>query len=191
MKEVKALFREVPGIWRDLSGYTAFILAAQVGMRRGEILALRWEQIDFENSFIDIDRAMTDNGLPKWDKTRGAPISFQCHAALLELRRQSTFVLPHHHVICNDKNGHPRSEHWWRQRFEKAMESAGFDRVGRNLRPHSFRHALNTSLRGAGADPSRLRESLGWSSEKVQDKYTHWNPEHFEELRRIIDELFS
>ena len=71
------------------------------------------------------------------------------------------------------------------------MESAGFDRKGRNLRPHSFRHTLNTSMRGAGADPSRLRESLGWSSEKVQDKYTHWLPEHFEELRRLMDELFG
>jgi integrase len=191
IQEIKALFREVPGVWGDMQGYVAFILAAQVGMRRGEILALIWAQIDFEQSFIDINRAMTDNGLPKWDKTRGTPISSRCRAALLELRRQSTFVLPHHYVICNDKNGRPRSEHWWRERFEKAMESAGLDRVGRNLRPHSFRHTLNTALRGAGADPARLRESMGWSGERVQDNYTHWQPEHFEEQRRLMDELFE
>ena len=71
------------------------------------------------------------------------------------------------------------------------MEAAGFDRVGRNLRPHSFRHTLNTVLRAAGADPARLRESLGWSSEKVQDNYTHWHPEHLEEQRRTMDELFG
>ena len=133
---------------------------------------------------------MTDNGLPKWDKIRGTPIPARCRAGLIELRRQSAFVLPHQHVICNDE-GHPRSGHWWKQRFEKAMESAGLDRAGRNLRPHSFRHTLNTSLRGAGADPSRLRESLGWSDERVQDKYTHWHPEHFEEQRRKMDELFG
>jgi integrase len=191
IEEIKALFREIPGIWRDMQGYVAFILAAQVGMRRGEILALIWAQIDFDQSFINVDRAMTDNGLPKWDKTRGTPISSRCRTALLELRRQSTFVLPHHYVICNDKNGHPRSEHWWRERFEIAMESAGLDRKGRNLRPHSFRHTLNTVLRGAGADPARLRESLGWSGERVQDNYTHWQPEHFEEQRRLMDELFD
>jgi len=190
IEEIKALFREVPGVWQDMSCYTAFILAAQVGMRRGEILALTWQQIDFEHSFINIDRAMTDNGLPKWDKIRGTPIPARCRAALIELRRQSEFVLPHQYVICG-KDGRPRSEHWWRKRFEKAMESAGFDRIGRNLRPHSFRHTLNTVLRGAGADPARLRESLGWSDEQVQDNYTHWRPEHFEEQRRKMNELFG
>ena len=189
--EVKLLFREVPGVWKDLSCYVAFILAAQVGLRRSEVLALIWGQIDFDGSFINVDRAMTDNGLPKWDKIRGTPITSQCRSALLELRRQSDFVLPHQYVICNGKNGNPRSETWWKKRFERAMESAGFDRTGRNLRPHSFRHTLNTELRGAGADPSRLRESLGWSDEKVQRKYTHWQPEHFEEQRRIMDKLFE
>ena len=189
--EIRALFREVPGVWQDLSGYVVFILAAHVGMRRGEILALTWGKIDFENAFINIDRAMTDNGLPKWDKIRGTPLPSRCRAALLELRRQSTYVLPHHYVICNDEDGHPRSGHWWRQRFEKAMESALFDRIGRNLRPHSFRHTLNTVLRGAGADPARLRESLGWSGEPVQNKYTHWHPEHFDEQRRMMDEILG
>ena len=48
IEEVKALFREVPGVWKDMSCYVAFILAAQTGMRRGEILALRLEQIDLK-----------------------------------------------------------------------------------------------------------------------------------------------
>ena len=189
--EIKALFLQVPGVWGDLQGYVAFILAAQVGMRRGEILDLIWAQIDFETSFINVNRAMTDNGLPKWDKIRGTPLPARCAAALRELRRQSSFVLPHHFVICDEKDGHPRSGHWWRDRFKRAMKAAGFDRFGRNLRPHSFRHALNTALRGAGADPARLRESLGWSGVRVQDRYTHWHPEHFEEQRRLMDELFE
>lgn len=189
MKELKALFHEAPGVWRDFSGYTAFILAAQVGLRRGEILALIWGQIDFEQFFINVDRAMTDNGLPKWDKIRGTPITTLCRNALLELRRQSEFVLPHHYVFCG-KDGNPRSEHWWRTRFEKAMDAAGFDCVGRHLRPHSLRHTLNSELRGAGANPAKLRETLGWSSEQVQKKYTHWHPEHFEDQRRLMDQLF-
>jgi integrase len=191
IKEMRELFRKIPGAWRDLSCYVAFILAAQAGLRRGEVLALIWGQIDFESSFIGVTRAMTDNGLPKWNKIRGTPITSQCCAALLELRHQSDFVLPHQHVICNGKTGNPRSETWWKKRFERAMESAGIDRTGRNLRPHSFRHTLNTELRGAGADPSRLRESLGWSNEQVQQKYTHWHPEHFEEQRKIMNKLFE
>ena len=191
VEEIRALFREAPGVWQDMPCYLAFMLAAFVGMRRGEILALIWGQIDFESSFVNVNRAMTDNGLPKWDKIRGTPVPARCSAALLELRRQTEYVLPHHYVICDCKTGLPRSEHWWRSRFKKAMEVAGLDRVGRNLRPHSFRHTLNTALRGAGADPARLRESLGWSDERVQDMYTHWHPEHFEEQRRMVDEIFN
>ena len=191
VEEIRALFLEAPGVWQDMPCYVAFMLAAFVGMRRGEILALIWGQIDFECFFVNVNRAMTDNGLPKWDKIRGTPVPARCRAALLELRRQSEYVLPHHYVICDDKTGHPRSEHWWRTRFKKATEAARLDRVGRNLRPHSFRHTLNTALRGAGADPARLRESLGWSGERVQDMYTHWHPEHFEEQRRMVDEIFN
>ena len=99
IREVKALFGEVPGVWRDLPCYVAFILAAQVGLRRSEVIALVWGQIDFEGSFINVDRAMTENGLPKWDKIRGTPVPAQCREALLELRRQSEFVLPHQYVI--------------------------------------------------------------------------------------------
>jgi len=190
VEEVISLFRDVPGVWRDLSGYVAFILAAQVGLRRGEILALIWGQIDFECAFINVNRAMTDNGLPKWDKIRGTPVPTQCREALLELRRQSEFVLPYQYVICG-KDGKPRSEHWWRDRFKKAMKAAGIDRVGRVLRPHSFRHTLNTELRGVGVDPARLRESMGWSGEEMQNKYTHWRPEHFDDQRKSMDELFD
>ena len=190
IREVKALFGEVPGVWQDLSCFVAFILAAQVGLRRSEVVALVWGQIDFERSFINVDRAMTENGLPKWDKIRGTPVPAQCREALLELRRQSEFVLPHQYVICG-KNGKARSEHWWRERFKKAMNSAGLDRVGRNLRPHSFRHTLNTILRGSGTDPALIRESLGWSDEQTQNRYTHWHPEHFDEQRKRLDELFK
>ena len=59
----------------------------------------------------------------------------------------------------------------------------------RNLKPHSFRHSLNTLLRGENVDPAKLREMFGWSNEAVQDGYTHWKAEHFEAQRRKIEEL--
>ena len=61
----------------------------------------------------------------------------------------------------------------------------------RNLRPHSFRHSLNTLLRDEGADPAKLREMFGWSNEAVQDGYTHWQVEHFEAQRHKIEELLG
>ena len=75
---------------------------------------------------------------------------------------------------------------WWRKRFVSAMEKADIDRVSRNLKPHSFRHSLNTILRDAGKDSAKIRAALGWRQEQTQDGYTHFNEEHFKDL--IIEE---
>ena len=61
----------------------------------------------------------------------------------------------------------------------------------RNLKPHSFRHSLNTLLRAEDVDPAKLRATFGWSSEAVQDGYTHWQPEHFEAQRKKTEELLE
>ena len=71
------------------------------------------------------------------------------------------------------------------------MQKAGIDREERNIRPHSFRHTLNSILRGKGYDPARIRAALGWSSEGVQDGYTHWKAADFSRQREIVDELFN
>ena len=46
--ELKVFFPATPpGPWGDLTGYAVFLTAATTGMRRGEILDLRWRQVDF------------------------------------------------------------------------------------------------------------------------------------------------
>lgn len=188
-KEIKALFETCPGVWGDRPAYTAFLLAAHAGLRRGEIVGLCWEQIDYEAGVIRVDRAaFTADGLPKWGRKRVAPITPLCVAALRELRAESSYVLPHQYVFASPSGEH-YSERWWATRFTEAMKAAGLE--GRNLRPHSFRHSLNTLLRGAGADPARLRYALGWGDPATQDGYTHWQPEHFDEQREIAGKLLG
>ena len=80
---------------------------------------------------------------------------------------------------------------WWQKHFHNGMKAAGIDCKKRNLRPHSFRHTLNTLLRERGYDSERIRASMGWSSVSVQDGYTHWNADSFDGQREIIDTLFN
>jgi integrase len=70
------------------------------------------------------------------------------------------------------------------------MEKAGIGREARNIRPHSFRHTLNSILREKGYDPARIRVALGWSGEQVQDGYTHWKTGAFDGQREIVGTLF-
>ena len=196
-QEMIDLFAKRPGVWRDLQGYTAFLLAAHCGLRRSEVLALVWGQLDLADGAILVDRALTDNGLPKWDKTRSTLMTTKCVEALKELRKTSSWILPHQHIICS-ADGEPRGFTWWKKRFESAMVRAGHMRKEdgkiinpRRLEPHSFRHSLNTLLRGEDVDPAKLRATFGWSTEAVQDNYTHWQAEHFEAQRRKIEELLG
>jgi len=184
--EMRALFAECPGVWRDLRGYAVFSLAAFAGMRRGEILELTWQQIDFTNLGIMVDKARTDNLLPKHDKIRQTPITERCAEALRQVRAESNWVLPQHLVFCYADGSHIGFT-WWDQRFRKAMASAGFDRAGRGLVPHSLRHTLATVLSEADYNPKKIRATMGWSGEKVQDGYTHYDVMDHSRQREIIE----
>lgn len=71
------------------------------------------------------------------------------------------------------------------------MTHAGIDYKSRNLKPHSFRHTLNTLLRNAGQDPAKIRATLGWQQEKTQDNYTHWQIEDLRDQSKVVDDLFK
>jgi hypothetical protein len=58
VEELRALFPEHGyGPWRDVQDYTCFYLAAVTGLRRGEILVLRWRYIDFDRHFLTVSEA--------------------------------------------------------------------------------------------------------------------------------------
>ena len=78
--------------WTDIHDYTCFLIAASTGMRRGEILALRWQNVDLGNSVIRILEAWKDKdeiGLPKWNKKRIVPLSNRTTEKLKKLKEQS------------------------------------------------------------------------------------------------------
>lgn len=189
---LKLMFADVPGIWKDRMDYTAFLLAATTGMRRGEILALRWVDVDLEQGFANVARAWkgrSEIGLPKWNKKRMIPIPNSMIDALLILREESIRTAPDDLILCYD-DGSRLGGTWWKKRFTRAMEKAGIDYRGRNLRPHSFRHTLNTLLRSRGVSDINLRAAFGWAGEKTQEDYTHLNQEHLKEQAAIVETIF-
>jgi integrase len=181
------------GPWKDIYDYTCFLIAATTGMRRSEILALRWQNVDFDSAFVHVVEAWKDPhelGKPKWNKTRVVPISTRTVESLKVLKANSkTPELKD--LVFSYADGKRFGGTWWQKRFRSAMARAKIDYSGRNLKPHSFRHTLNTLLRNAGQDPAKIRAALGWSDESIQENYTHWQIEHLKGQAQIIDNLFS
>lgn len=193
-EELNAVFpASPPGPWGDLTGYAVFLTAATTGMRRGEILALTWEYVDFKTQVIDVRRAWKDRhemGPPKWGKTRVTPMPEQLSVTLRLVQKTSENTKPNDLVFCYG-DGARLGGTWWQKRFRSGMKSTGIDYKRRNLRPHSFRHTLNSILREQGYDAAKIRAALGWSSEDVQDGYTHWNSSAFDGQRTIVNGVFG
>ncbi len=174
--------------WSDLQDYTCFLLVASTGMRRGEILALPWRNVDLQNGYVKIDQAWKGEGelgKPKWEHVRVTPFllfSDKVISSLQLLYEESIRTNPDDLVFCYD-SGERFGETWWKKHFNKALDNLKIDRRGRLLSPHSFRHTLNTLLRDAGKDPAKIRKVLGWRQERTQDNYTHFQIEHFRDLR--------
>lgn len=174
--ELGKLFAEIPGFWGDTQGYVAFLMAATCGLRRGEVLAIRWRHLDLDKAVLHVKEAWKDTtttGEPKWGQVRSVRLTTGAVAALRRLRRASEHVLPDGLVLCDSEGGR-RGEQWWQGRFAAAMKVAKIDAVARRLSPHSFRHTLATLWREKGVADPLIKAALGWSegSATIED-YSH------------------
>ena len=191
-EELRAMFPVVGlGPWKNLQGKTVFLVAATTGMRRGEILALRWRHVDLERGIVNIDEAWKDRheiGAPKWGHRRVAALPDVTAAALRDFweRRPDELAGKDCLVFCY-VDGERLGGTWWQKAFAAAMKKVkvgegpsakvGIDVRARGIKPHSFRHTVATLRRDAGEDPAKIRASLGWTTERVQDGYTHFDAE--------------
>ena len=128
-------------------------------------------------------------GKPKWNKIRVAPLPTSLISALMHVR--SLRQVYANDFVFASPDGSRLGGTWCQTRFRRRMEAACMQYEKRKLRPHSFRHTLNTLLRERGYDSERIRASMGWSSVGVQDGYTHWNASAFDGQKEIIDTLFN
>jgi integrase len=182
-----------PGPWIDISGYTCFLLAFTTGMRRGELLALRWRNVDPGNRFVRVREAWKDldeKGPPKWGNMRDEPLCDQAVSALRDLFEASVRVAPDDLVFCKD-DGSRYGQTWWRSRFKRALNLIGIfdeERRRRNLKPHSFRHTFVTLVRSR-VDSAILREVVGHADESTTAGYTHFSIEQKRVIAEVIDEV--
>lgn len=166
----------------------AYRLAAHTGMRRGEIAALRWTDVDLETGTITVRRTrgrVPGVGIvedaPKTEKSRRTiAIDRVMVQALREwrqqLRHEEVRALswnPGGYVVCWD-NGEPPDPHHLTQRLSKLISTAGVPRI----RFHDLRHTHATLGLGAGEDVRVMQERLGHSSAAItMDVYQHVTPE--------------
>lgn len=181
--------------------YVLYAVALGTGMRRGELLALQWKDIDFNEQTITVRRSLVKVGPPPVFKSpksksgwRLLPISPQL---VRLLRRQRAKVAEdklrlgeryedYDLVFCID-NGRPlRANNLIRRDYRSTIEKAGI----RYINFHGLRHTHATDLLRRGVHPKIVSERLGHHSITITlDLYSHVTPQMQSDAALAIDDL--
>ena len=146
------------------------IMALNTGMRRGEILGLRWNQVDLSSRRIRVER--TKSGRIRFIDMNDVLVKEL--VKLQEGRGRSEFV------FGNPATGRPFVDAG--SAYGTACRKAGIT----NLRFHDLRHTFATRLIEHGTDLITVKELLGHSSVEITQRYTH---PHQDLKKKAVDAL--
>jgi integrase len=161
-----------------------FLTAAFTGLRRGELIALRWSDVDFTGSVIRV-RASYHEGVlstPKSGKVRSVPMAPDVASALAKLGDRGELVGDNDLVFLGDAGGYVDGSAL-RRRYDAAINRAG----PRRLRFHDLRHTFGTRMI-AKADIRRVQDWMGHADVQTTMKYLHYAPRA--EDARLVAEAF-
>jgi integrase len=167
--EVRVLLAET----RDHRLHGLFVLAIHTGMRQGELLALRWRDIDLEKRFVRVRATLGwKDGKPAFlppkseQSRRTLALSSGAVAALVEQqeRQQEQRLLAgdrwkERDLVFASTIGTPLNASNVTHEFQKALASAGLRRV----RFHDLRHSAASFLIESGVDMRQVQDQLGHS----------------------------
>jgi integrase len=148
-------------------------VAAYAGLRRGELVALRWRDVDFAGSALTIARAMSAGveSTTKSGRVRRVPLANQAAAALDRMSRRQHFTSANDLVFCN-AFGRTLDGSALRRRYRRAQRAA---RV-RPLRFHDLRHTFGSLLAMRGLDVVTIQKAMGHSALSTTSRYLHARP---------------
>ncbi len=148
-------------------------VSAYAGLRLGELLALRWRDVDFAGHALTVGRAMSAGveSSTKSGRVRRLPLPDQAAAALDRMSRREDFTGADERVFCNPL-GRTLDPSALRRRYKAAQAAAGL----RALRWHDLRHTYGSLLAAAGVDLVTIQAAMGHSALATTGRYLHARP---------------
>lgn len=207
--------------WSNPMHVQVFRLAFATGARRGELMALRWSDVDFETSRISIRRSVGTSrqfgssmqlveGATKTGKNRPVDIDPETLAMLRNLKRDRGLLAfelsTHEAIVFGDSEGMhtpPDSVSWafkeaqkvyrdWLVEQAKGEDQASAVELLPVIRFHDIRHTHATILLSKGVHPRVTQERLGHSEiTTTMNTYSHVMPSMQKEAAEVIAKALS
>ena len=156
----------------------AFVVLATTGMRRSEVLGLRWSDIDYDDRSLSIVRTLTVVAgrpivtAPKSAASRRLVYLDASTIDALRAHRDSSTVSRDDYVF-QSADGQPVNPASFSNTFDRLVARSGLPRI----RLHDLRHTYATLALRLGTHPVLLSERLGHTSIAVTiDRYSHVIP---------------
>jgi integrase len=180
-----------------------YILAVTTGLRQGELLGLKWDDIDLEGRTLQVRRTLTTakgGPVPSAPKTKGSRRTVRLSQMALEAL---TSHLDHqlgeidragglwceNGLIFASESGEPLSrQHVTAHRFKPLLKRAGLPEI----RFHDLRHTCATLLLSKNVNPKVVSEMLGHASIAITlDTYSHVLPSMQESAAKAMEDALS
>ncbi len=163
LEEVKKLISEAKN--HQHPWYPIWATALLTGMRSGELHALLWADVDFENDRIFLSKSYNPRfRIVKSTKAkywRNVPISTELKSLLLRLKAEDP---ERKHVL-------PRFWHWDRGEQASVLRKFCTDIKLKSVKFHTLRACFATQLLGSGISSIRVQKICGWKDLKTMERY--------------------
>ncbi len=161
--------RELVAKASDAQDGAVYLTASFSGLRRGELIGLLWEDVDFENHSLRVWETVTlrERGRPKSRKSRTVPMVEDVASALQALKERERHTQPKDPVFANEE-GEAIDGSALRRRYIEDLDRAGL----RFLRFHDLRHTFG-SLAINSVSIVQVQAWMGHSDIKTTMRYLH------------------
>ena len=147
----------------------AIILATMTGLRKGEIFALQWGDVNLRERVLTVRKNLEDFGgrlsvkKPKTVAGRRAVVLDDIASEAIERRMkkaddEGSDISSQGIMFCNQRGGYLRSQNFDRDAWYPIREAAG---IPKTVRFHDLRHTQASLMLSAGIHPKIVQERLG------------------------------
>ena len=186
--ELESLLQEVPDDAMGRVERALYLTAAMTGLRQGELLALRWRDVDWTAGRLRVRRNFVrgEFGTPKSKRSsRSVPLAGRVSAELDRLHQDSNYGGDDDLVFGHPQLGKPLDRSKLLKRFKRASARAGL----RDIRFHDLRHTFGTRVAASGVPMRTLQEWMGHRDFKTTLIYADYAPS--EQERELVERAFG